>query len=58
MLNIAIEGKFLIGACAASIVAASSALGPGNVLRRACLGARSPAGAASSALLLAWLGIR
>ena len=52
MLNIAIEGKFLIGACAASIVASVTQ----NVHRSASSRRSSPA--PWSGLLLAWLGIR
>jgi general nucleoside transport system permease protein len=51
MLNIAIEGKFLVGACAASIAASVS----GNVL--VGVFAAIVAGALVG-LLLAWLGIR
>ncbi len=51
MFNIAIEGKFLIGACVASIVASVTGLAIAGVVAAAIAGALT-------ALLLAWLGIR
>ena len=59
MLNIAIEGKMLLGACVASIVASVVLLATGNPLVGALagvLGAMLAAGLVG--LLLAWLGIR
>ncbi|MBA2701637.1 MAG: ABC transporter permease [Chloroflexi bacterium] len=51
MLNIAIEGKFLIGACAAAIVA--------SITQSVIVGVLAAVGAgALVGLLLAWLGIR
>jgi general nucleoside transport system permease protein len=51
MFNIAIEGKFLIGACVASIVASVTGFAIAGVAAAAIAGA-------GTALLLAWLGIR
>ena len=53
MLNIAIEGKFLVGACAAAVVVVRDRQRPH---RRSSPPAISPASLVG--LLLAWLGIR
>ncbi|MEO5964664.1 MAG: ABC transporter permease [Candidatus Limnocylindrales bacterium] len=62
MANIAIEGKFLVGACVASVVASviKVAMGPEANLMVAVLGGVIAAALAAAlvGLLLAWLGIR
>ncbi len=59
MFNIAIEGKMLLGACTASIVASVVFLATGNPLLGALLGvAAAMLVGAVVGLLLAWLGIR
>jgi ABC-type uncharacterized transport system permease subunit len=59
MLNIALEGKMLVGACVASIVSSVGLLATGNPIVGATLGviAAMIAGGLLG-LLLAWLGIR
>ena len=62
MLNIAIEGKFLVGACTAAIVASvlNMVMGPEGNSTIAVLGGVGAAALAAAlvGLLLAWLGIR
>ncbi len=59
MLNIAIEGKMLLGACTASIVASVVFIATGNPILGALAGiAGAMLVGALVGLLLAWLGIR
>jgi simple sugar transport system permease protein len=59
MLNIALEGKMLVGACVASIVASVGVLATGNPVLGASLGVAAAMFASGLlGLLLAWLGIR
>lgn len=59
MLNIALEGKMLIGAFTASVVSSLVFLGTGNVLLATLAGVSAAMITASlTGLLLAWLGIR
>ncbi len=59
MFNIALEGKMLVGACVASVVASVTMIITGNVILSTLVGI---AGAMTASgllgLLLAWLGIR
>jgi general nucleoside transport system permease protein len=59
MLNIALEGKMLIGAFTASVVSSLVYLATGNVLLATLSGvAAAMVAAGMTGLLLAWLGIR
>jgi general nucleoside transport system permease protein len=59
MLNIALEGKMLIGAFTASVVSSLIYLATGNVLLATLVAVAAAMGAAGlTGLLLAWLGIR
>jgi Uncharacterized ABC-type transport system, permease component len=59
ILNIALEGKMLIGACVASVAASVSMLATGNPLLSALIGVAAAMFVAGLlGLLLAWLGIR
>jgi ABC-type uncharacterized transport system permease subunit len=59
MLNIALEGKMLVGACVAAIVASVGLLATGSPIIGAVLGVVAAMLAAGLlGLLLAWLGIR
>ena len=59
MLNIALEGKMLIGAFTASVVSSLVYITTGNVLLATIVGvAAAMAAAGLTGLLLAWLGIR
>jgi general nucleoside transport system permease protein len=59
MLNIALEGKMLIGAFTAAVVSSLVHIATGNVLLATLVGAAAAMGAAGlTGLLLAWLGIR
>jgi ABC-type uncharacterized transport system permease subunit len=59
MLNIALEGKMLIGAFTASVVSSLVYIATGNALLATVLGViAAMATAGLTALLLAWLGIR
>ena len=59
MFNIALEGKMLVGACVASVVASVSMLLTDNVLLSTLVGiAVAMATSGLLGLLLAWLGIR
>jgi ABC-type uncharacterized transport system permease subunit len=59
MFNIALEGKMLIGACVASVVASVTVLTTGNPLLGTIIGILAAMGASGLlGLLLAWLGIR
>jgi simple sugar transport system permease protein len=59
MLNIALEGKMLIGAFTASVVSSLVHIATGNVLLATFVGvAAAMLAAALTGLLLAWLGIR
>jgi simple sugar transport system permease protein len=59
MLNIALEGKMLVGACVASIAASVALIITGNVLLSTLIGiAAAMTVSGLLGLLLAWLGIR
>lgn len=59
MLNIALEGKMLVGACVAALVSSAAAAFTGNAIVSALLGVLAAMIAAGLlGLLLAWLGIR
>lgn len=59
MLNIALEGKMLVGACVAALVSSAAAVFTGNPIVSALLGVLAAMIAAGLlGLLLAWLGIR
>ena len=59
MLNIALEGKMLIGAFTAAVVSSLVHIATGNILLATLVGAAAAMGAAGlTGLLLAWLGIR
>ena len=59
MLNIALEGKMLVGACVASVAASVSLLITGNFLFSTLVGISAAMTAGGLlGLLLAWLGIR
>jgi simple sugar transport system permease protein len=59
MLNIALEGKMLVGACVASIASSVGLIATGNPVVGASLGvAAAMLAAGLLGLLLAWLGIR
>ncbi|HSL75960.1 MAG TPA: ABC transporter permease [Candidatus Limnocylindrales bacterium] len=59
MLNIALEGKMLVGACVAALVSSAAVLATGNPIVSALLGvAVAMLAAGLLGLLLAWLGIR
>jgi simple sugar transport system permease protein len=59
MLNIALEGKMLVGACVAAIVSSAAVVATGNPIVSALIGvAVAMLAAGLLGLLLAWLGIR
>jgi general nucleoside transport system permease protein len=59
MFNIALEGKMLVGACVASIVASVTMILTGNALLATLVGISAAMGASGLlGLLLGWLGIR